>query len=268
MGGGAIARTEHPSLPTSIQDVSSSEIGLILKNTFTLSCEGSVVVAVGFEASSKALPRAVLRGERVQLLGLDWRMLNMSSSPLSESKEFGASRGAELCSGDERAMVDSPLFLFSQFSKRLQEKIRIPIQNTRTSRRFKWCAKIQQQPTTRPSSRYKLFLTFIQVLHPVALFEAAYKQAKSFLFSVLWFLVCLFELFFWINKSNCKETMADKKPSAVTVGRQFIKKYYERLDTQPETMHRFYQVIIFGCTCLFFFFLFFSSSLFKKNKSL
>jgi hypothetical protein len=71
MGGGAIARTEHPSLPTSIQDVSSSEIGLILKNTFTLSCEGSVVVAVGFEASSKALPRAVLRGERVQLLGLD-----------------------------------------------------------------------------------------------------------------------------------------------------------------------------------------------------
>ena len=33
-----------------------------------------------------------------------------------------------------------------------------------------------------------------------------------------------------------------KKPSPVIVGRQFIKKYYERLDSQPETMHRFYQV--------------------------
>lgn len=36
--------------------------------------------------------------------------------------------------------------------------------------------------------------------------------------------------------------MADKKPSPVMVGRQFIKKYYERLDKNPETVFRFYQV--------------------------
>ena len=36
--------------------------------------------------------------------------------------------------------------------------------------------------------------------------------------------------------------MEGKKPSPVMVGRQFIKKYYERLDTHPDSMHRFYQV--------------------------
>jgi hypothetical protein len=36
--------------------------------------------------------------------------------------------------------------------------------------------------------------------------------------------------------------MADKKPSPVMVGRQFIKKYYERLDKNPETVYKFYQV--------------------------
>jgi hypothetical protein len=35
--------------------------------------------------------------------------------------------------------------------------------------------------------------------------------------------------------------MSDKKPSPEMVGRQFIKKYYERLHNEPETMHRFYQ---------------------------